>query len=67
MTMEAEVSSEKSSEKSRRSLAPFRQLFNDAKGFFKEQVAKAKHVRDDLIHRKGEPPSPSRDSPASEV
>jgi glucans biosynthesis protein C len=58
---DAEASSQRSSEKSRRTLAGFRQLSDEAKGFFKDQVAKAKHVRDDLRYRKGEPSTPSRE------
>ncbi|ETN42922.1 uncharacterized protein HMPREF1541_02080 [Cyphellophora europaea CBS 101466] len=59
--MDSDDSSQKSSEKSRRSLLGLRQLSSDAKGFFKEQVTKAKHVRDDLVHKRGEPSTPKRD------
>lgn len=64
--MDPDASSQASSDKSRKSHG-FRQLSSDAKGFFKDQVAKAKHVRDDLIHKKGEPSTPKHQTPSSEA
>lgn len=66
--MDPDQLSQTSSDKSHKGRSPFRQLSSDAKGFFKDQVAKAKHVRDDIIHhKKGEASTPRSESVASEA